>query len=68
MSIEEAESQIATVAGRFSFIRRVETIGKTGSHEALLALLELAGNEGLIRKERELALKHAMKIVKSSHA
>jgi hypothetical protein len=44
----------------------VDTIGRMATHEALLALLEIAGNQGLVRQEREQALKHAMKIVKSS--
>lgn len=46
----------------------IQAIGKIGTHEALLALLEMAGNEGLIRKERELALRFAMKVVKSSRS
>ena len=45
----------------------LETLGKIGTHEALLILLEIAGNEKLIRQERELALKHAGGIIKSSH-
>ncbi len=45
----------------------LETIGKIGTHEALLILLDIAGNEKLIRQEREFALKQAMQIVKSSH-
>jgi hypothetical protein len=45
----------------------IDSIGKMGSHEALLVLLEIAGNEGMLRQERERALKHAAKIVKSSH-
>ncbi len=46
-------------------IKAIELLGKIGTHEALLALLELAGNEGLIREERDLALKHAREIIKS---
>ena len=45
----------------------IQSIGKIATHEALLALLDLAGNEGLMRKDRELALKYATKIVKSTH-
>jgi len=44
----------------------VQSIGRIGTHEALLALLEMAGNERLIRHQRELALNIAMKIVKSN--
>jgi hypothetical protein len=43
----------------------IELIGKLGSHEALLALLELAANEQLSRDERLLALKQATNIVKN---
>ena len=43
----------------------IEQLGSLGTHEALLALLELAANTGLIRAERELALKHAREIIKS---
>lgn len=47
--------------------KALETIGKIGSHEALLVLLGIAGNENLIRQERELALKQSSGIIKSSH-
>ena len=47
-------------------IKAIEHLGKIGSHEALLVLLELAGNERLIGKERDLALKQARGIIKSS--
>ena len=46
-------------------IKAIEQLGKIGTHEALLALLELAGNERLIREERDLALKQAREIIKS---
>lgn len=48
-------------------IKSLETIGKIGTHEALLVLLDIAGNEKLIRRERELALKQASGIIKSGH-
>ena len=48
-------------------INAIKQLGKIGTHEALLALLELAGNERLIRKERDIALKQARGILKSSH-
>ena len=47
--------------------KAIQQIGNIGSHEALLALLGLAGNADLIKKERELALKQAREIIKSSH-
>ena len=44
----------------------IEQLGSLGTHDALLALLDLAANTGLVRSERELALKHAREIIKSS--
>ena len=46
-------------------ISAIEQLGSLGTHDALLALLELAANTGLIRAERELALKQAREIIKS---
>ncbi len=46
--------------------KAIEQMGSLGTHEALLALLELAANTGLIRTEREFALKQAREIIKSS--
>ncbi len=40
-------------------------VGNIGTHDALLALLGIAANEQLTKAERELALKHAGKIIKS---
>lgn len=48
-------------------IQAVDAIGNIGSHEALLALLELAAREALIKGERDRALKHARKIIKSGY-
>ena len=50
----------------FDFNRAIEQLGSLGTHEALLALLDLVANTGLVRAERELALKRAREIVKSS--
>ena len=46
--------------------KAIELIGNMGSHEALLVLLALAANEKLIVEERDLALKQARRIIKSS--
>lgn len=46
-------------------IKATELVGNIGTHEALLALLDVAGNEHLTTGERQLALKHAREIVKS---
>jgi hypothetical protein len=48
-------------------IKAIEQLGTIGSHEALLALLDVVANERLTAKERELALERAGKIIKSSH-
>jgi len=45
--------------------RAIKSIGNIGTHEALLALLDLAANEKLNPNERDLALKHSRGIVKS---
>ena len=45
--------------------KSIELIGNIGTHQALLALLELAANEQLTKNERELSLKYAKTIVKS---
>ena len=47
--------------------KAIESLGNIGTHDALLALLDLAANEGLILKERDLALKHAREIIKAGH-
>ncbi len=48
-------------------VKAIELLGNMGNREALLALLNLAGNEQLFREERELALKFAKEIIKSGH-
>jgi len=45
--------------------KAIELLGNIGTHDALLALLDLAANEKLIKEERDLALKHAREIIKS---
>ena len=47
--------------------RAINLLGNIGTHPALLALLDLAAKEDLIREERDLALKRAREIIKSSH-
>jgi len=42
----------------------IKSIGNIGTHEALLALLDLAANEKLNPNERDLALKQARGIIK----
>ena len=46
-------------------VKAIEAIGNIISHDAFLALLNLAANEGLLKGERDLTLKHARKILKS---
>ncbi|MFC1874143.1 hypothetical protein ACFLYX_02455 [Chloroflexota bacterium] len=45
----------------------IKSMGRISSHEALLALLSLAANTQLNKKERELALKYAGSIIKSGY-
>jgi hypothetical protein len=42
----------------------ITQLGSIGTHAALLALLDMVGNEALTREERMLALKQAEKILK----
>ncbi|MEE8318902.1 MAG: hypothetical protein V3R92_03380 [Dehalococcoidales bacterium] len=44
--------------------RAIEQLGIASTHDALIALLELAANEALLTKERDLALKKARDVVK----
>ena len=67
----EELKKLSTIATDLQFAadlrtKAIEQMGNTSSHEALLALLDLAANEQLTVKERELALKQALKIIKSS--
>ena len=58
---------VATDLGLSAELRTkaIELIGNIGTHEALLALLELVANEKLTKGEKELALKQAREIIKS---
>ena len=48
-------------------IKAVEQLGNIGTHEALLALLELVANQELPTEERDLALKEAREIIMAGH-
>ncbi len=54
----ELSSELRTQAAK--------VMGNIGTHEALLALLDLAANERLNPDERDLALKQARGIIKLS--
>lgn len=58
---------IATDLGFASDLRTkaIEQLGNVNSHEALLTVLDLAANDQLTVKERELALKQAQKIIRA---
>ncbi len=60
---------VANDLGLFAELRTkaIKLIGNIGTHEALLALLSLAANEQLTKKERELTIKLAGNIVKAGH-
>jgi len=47
--------------------KAIKLIGNIGTHDALLALLNLVANEQLTKGERELALKQARDIIRSGH-
>ncbi len=61
---------IATDLGLAAEMRTkaVELLGRIGTHDALLTLLELAANENLAAQERELALKQAREIIRSGRS
>jgi len=44
----------------------IKLIGDIATYDTLLVLLDLVANEQLTKGERELALKHAGKIIKSN--
>ena len=46
--------------------KAIAQLSNIATHEALLVLLNLAANEGLLIKERDLALKHAREVVKKT--
>ena len=72
MTEQPAElKKLAAIASDLEFstdmrIKAIQQLRKIGSREALLALLELAANERLIAQERDLALRQAREIIKSS--
>ncbi len=62
--------KLATIAADLGLsaplrIKSIELIGSIGTHDALLALLDLVANADLIKEERDLALKYAREIVKT---
>ena len=46
--------------------KAIEQVGAIFSHESLLALLDIAANENLVNKERDLALKLAREVIKKT--
>ena len=63
--------KLANIATDMEFSRElrtkaIESLKNIGTHEALLVLLDLAANEKLNVAERDLALKKARDIIKSS--
>ncbi len=48
-------------------MKAIESIGNIGTHEALLALLNMAGNEALLKDERDRAVKYARELIKAGH-
>jgi hypothetical protein len=48
-------------------IKAMQLLSKIGTREALLILLEMAGNEELTSEERDLALQQSREIIKPGH-
>ncbi|NQT04986.1 MAG: hypothetical protein HQ577_03155 [Dehalococcoidia bacterium] len=46
--------------------KAIEQLGVISTHDALLALLDIAANESLMTKERDLALKQAREVIKKT--
>ena len=46
--------------------KAIQQLGVISSHDALLALLDIAANESLVTKERDLALKQAREVIKKT--
>lgn len=46
--------------------KAIEQLGVIATHDALLALLDIAANESLLNKERDYALKQAREVIKKS--
>ena len=68
--LAEEIQKLAAIASDLSHMvdlrtKATELLGNMGTHEALLALLELAGNDNLPVEERDLALKKARDIIKT---
>ena len=70
--MEQAElKKFSSIAGDMQLTadirsKAIEQLGHIGSREALLALLDLAANERLPFKERDLALKVARDLIKKT--
>ena len=47
--------------------KAVQLIGSIGTHDALVALLDIVANQGLVSEERDFALKQARELIKSGH-
>ena len=47
--------------------KAMEQLGNIGTHDSLLALLELAANQELATEERDFALQEAREIIRAGH-
>ena len=73
MSDQEELKKLAAIVVDLTYPVKVrnkatEALGNIVTHEALLALLDLAANDKLPIKERDFALKKAREIIKTGHA
>jgi hypothetical protein len=72
---DEAKNEVNKLVGIASDLelpsdvrtKATERLGNVGTHDALLALLGMAAKESLSKRERDLALKYARKIIKSGY-
>ncbi|MFC2018757.1 hypothetical protein ACFLU4_02220 [Chloroflexota bacterium] len=67
----EEENKLAAIATDMGLaadmrVKAIEQLGRIGSRESLLLLLEMAGNEAMVTKERDIALMQARKIIKQN--
>jgi len=67
----EELKKLATIAADLKLpadlrTKAIDQLGNISTHEALLVLLDLAANEGLFTKERDLALKKAREVIKKT--
>lgn len=69
--VSEELKELAHIAANMKLPEKLRTdaikqLGNIATYEAFLTLLDLAANEGLITKERDLTLKQAREVLKKT--